>query len=491
MQIKDLISADMTLAAGNPEARVTGVTADSRHVQPGMIFAALAGTSTDGSRFIADAVAKGASAVLLRAGPLPDVPQSVAVLTADEPRRALAQLATRLFPGQPAHVVAITGTNGKTSVADFTRQVFSSLGRAAASLGTIGIVKPSGTIYGSLTTPDPVTLHQIIAGLAAEGVTHLAMEASSHGLDQFRLDGVRLAAGAFLNLGRDHLDYHPDIPHYLSAKLSLFTRLLQPGQPAIVNSDAPYAEDAIAAARARKLDVRTVGHKGEMLHLVDLERDGFRQRLTIAHAGRRHKVQLNLIGDYQAANALAAAAFAITLGEDPAATFAALERLQGVSGRLEVVGERNGGLAVVDYAHKPEALSAALSALRPFVTGQLICVMGCGGNRDAGKRPIMGRIAAEQADVVIVTDDNPRAEHPADIRKAILAGVPTGRTGIHEVGDRAAAIAEAVRSIAPGDVVLIAGKGHETGQIIGNTTIPFSDQAEVRAALARPHEGPS
>lgn len=488
MRIRDVISADMTLAAGDPDMPVTGVTADSRQVQPGMIFAALAGTTTDGSRFIADAVARGAKAVLLRQGPLPALPDTMAVLTATEPRLALAQIATRLYPTQPRYVVAVTGTNGKTSVAEFTRQVFSTLGRAAASLGTIGIVKPGGAVYGSLTTPDPVTLHQMLAGLAAEGVTHLAMEASSHGLDQFRLDGVRLAAGAFLNLGRDHLDYHPDIPHYLSAKLSLFTRLLQPGQPAIVNADADYAQDAIGAAKARKLEVLTVGRHGEMLRLMVAEPEGLGQRLTIAHGGKQHKVRLNLIGDYQAGNALAAAAFAIALGEDPADVIAALESLQGVSGRLEVVGERNGGLVVVDYAHKPEALSAALHALRPFATGRLICVMGCGGNRDAGKRPIMGRIAAEDADVVIVTDDNPRQEVAGDIRKAVLAGIAAGRADVHEIGDRAEAIATAVGSLQPGDVVLVAGKGHETGQIVGDSVLAFSDQDEVRAALVRPRE---
>ena len=485
MQIKDLISADMALASGDPNARIAGVTADSRHVRPGMIFAALAGSSTDGSRFIADALANGAVAILTRPGVGVVAPAATPILTATEPRLALAQIAARLHPEQPRNVVAITGTNGKTSVADFTRQVFAALGRRAASLGTIGVVKPSGSVYGSLTTPDPVTLHATLAALAAEGVTHLAMEASSHGLDQFRLDGVRLSAGAFLNLGRDHLDYHPDIPSYLHAKLGLFTRLLQPGQPAIVNADAPLAAEAIAAASQRGLRLLTVGAGADFLRLAAVERDGFRQRLRVVHAGKAHSVDLGLIGDYQAANALAAVAFAIALGENPSAAIQAIEKLQGVSGRLEVVGERNGGLAVVDYAHKPEALAAALAAVRPFAIGRLICVVGCGGNRDAGKRPIMGRIAAEACDLVIVTDDNPRNEPPAAIRKAIIDGVPADALAkVREIGDRAEAIAVAVRHLAPGDVALIAGKGHETGQIIGVTTTPFSDQAEVRHALS-------
>ena len=486
MQIKDLISADLTLVVGDPRLAVTGITADSRQVQPGMVFAALAGAATDGSRFIAEAVGKGCAAVLVRSGQAVSAPDGVVLLAADEPRLALSRLAALIYPAQPEQIVAVTGTNGKTSVAEFTRQVFFKVGRQAASLGTIGLIKPSGAVYGSLTTPDPVTLHQTLAALAAEGVTHLAMEASSHGLDQFRLDGVRLAAGAFLNLGRDHLDYHPDIPHYLAAKLGLFSRLLQPGQPAIVNVDAPFAEQAMAAARARKLDLITVGVAGDFLQLLDVRRDGFGQRVTVSHAGRRYDVKLNLIGDYQASNAIAAAAFAIVLGEDPTAVMGALEVLEGVSGRLEVIGQRNGGLAVVDYAHKPEALAAALGALRPFATGRLICVMGCGGNRDAGKRPIMGRIAAELSDIVIVTDDNPRREAPAAIRKAVLAGVERREAEVIEIGDRTEAIAAAIGRLVPGDVALIAGKGHETGQIVGDQTIPFSDQAEVRACLAQP-----
>jgi UDP-N-acetylmuramoyl-L-alanyl-D-glutamate--2,6-diaminopimelate ligase len=355
------------------------------------------------------------------------------------------------------------------------------VGVRAASVGTIGVVKPGGSVYGSLTTPDPVTLHQTLDSLAAEGVTHLAMEASSHGLDQCRLDGVRLMAGAFLNLGRDHLDYHPTVEDYLAAKLRLFSDLLQPGQTAVINADGPRAADAMAVAKARGLAVVTTGRAGDTIRLVEIQRDGFRQKLVLEHAGRRYAVDLGLIGDYQASNALVAAALCLATELDPARTFEALPALTGVSGRLEVVAGHNGGIAVVDYAHKPEALAAALAALRPFATGRLICVFGCGGDRDAGKRPIMGRIAVESADTVIVTDDNPRTEVPAAIRAAVLAGA----TGALEIGDRGEAIAQGMAMLGQGDVLLVAGKGHETGQIVGTTVIPFSDHDAIRSALHR------
>ena len=374
----------------------------------------------------------------------------------------------------------MTGTSGKTSVADFTRQIFSALGHNAASIGTVGIVKPDGAVYGSLTTPDPVTLHTTLAALADEGVTHLAFEASSHGLDQHRLDGVQLAAGAFTNLGRDHMDYHPTIEAYLNAKLRLFTELLQRGQPAVINADGAYAKDVIAAANARGLRVLTVGAQGETVKRTSLERKGFRQIVGVEAGGKTFAVDLPLVGAYQVENALVAAGLAIATGEETGAVLSALSKLKGVPGRLEIIGERNGGLAIVDYAHKPEALAAALDACRPFATGRLISVFGCGGDRDRGKRPIMGQISVERADVTIVTDDNPRSEEPAQIRKEILAGA----AGAREIGDRAVAIATAVKMMMPGDVVLVAGKGHETGQIIGNRIVPFSDHDEIRRALA-------
>ncbi|MBL8846071.1 MAG: UDP-N-acetylmuramoyl-L-alanyl-D-glutamate--2,6-diaminopimelate ligase [Hyphomicrobium zavarzinii] len=482
MLLSSLMTAAGITAAppGSAGIDVTGITADSRKAAPGVLFAALSGSKADGAKFIADAAVKGAVAVL--AAETASVPDGLAipVLRAPEPRRALALMAAAFYARQPEVAVAVTGTSGKTSVAEFTRQLFAAAGRRAASLGTIGLVKPDGAVYGSLTTPDPVSLHETLAALAAEGISHLAFEASSHGLDQYRLDGVKVSAGAFTNLGRDHLDYHPTTEAYLAAKLRLFEELLPPGAPAVVNADGARAGDVVRAAEKRGLRLVTVGAKGETVRLEKLGRDGFAQTLTVRHAGRTYDVRLPLIGTYQVENAVVAAGLAIAVGEDPAVVIPALEGLSGVKGRLEIVGEKNGALAVVDYAHKPEALEAALDGVRPFVTGKLICVFGCGGDRDRGKRPIMGAISAARADVTIVTDDNPRTEEPAAIRAEILAAAPSAT----EVGDRAEAIRTAVRLMQPGDVVLVAGKGHETGQIVGQTVIPFSDHDCLRAALA-------
>ncbi len=465
--------------AGWEEVDITRLTADSREAGPGTLFAALAGTRADGTRFIADAAARGAAAVL--AADDAAVPEGLAlpIVRTPEPRRTLALLAARFFGAQPRVITAVTGTSGKTSVAEFTRQLFAAAGHRAASLGTIGVVKPDGAVYGSLTTPDPVTLHATLAALAKESVTHLALEASSHGLDQHRLDGVQIAAGAFTNLGRDHLDYHPTTEAYLAAKLRLFETLLAPGAPAVVNMDGPRAADVVAAARRRGLEIIGVGAAGDTVRLVALEREGFAQRLEIACGGRTYTVRLPLIGTYQAANALVAVGLALAVGEAPDVIIPAVEHLSGVKGRLEIVGERNGALAVVDYAHKPEALEAALDGVRPFVTGKLVSVFGCGGDRDRGKRPIMGAISAARADLTIVTDDNPRTEDPAAIRAEILAAAP----GAREIGNRAEAIRAAVALLQPGDVLLVAGKGHETGQIVGQTVLPFSDHDCLRDAL--------
>jgi UDP-N-acetylmuramoyl-L-alanyl-D-glutamate--2,6-diaminopimelate ligase len=481
-----LLGPEIVAPADAAGLGVTGITADSRNVEPGMVFAALAGSKTDGARFAAEAVARGAVAVLANSDvSLPGI--AAPVLRAADPRRALALMAASFYGSQPEVAVAVTGTSGKTSVAEFTRQIYASLGRPAASLGTLGIIKPSGNVYGSLTTPDPVTLAATLADLACEGITHLAFEASSHGLDQRRLDGVKLKAAAFTNLGRDHLDYHPSLEAYLAAKLRLFEELLAPGQPAVINADDAHAPKVIAAARERGLDVRTTGVRGYTLKLVALEPNTYEygQRLLISHEGGSPRgVPLQLIGAYQASNALVAAGLAIATGEKPDQVIAALAGLSGIKGRLEIVGRGNNGLAVVDYAHKPEALAAALDALRPFANNRLVCVFGCGGDRDKGKRPIMGRIAAAKADMVIVTDDNPRSENPATIRAEILAGA--GGTGmrVREIGDRAEAIAFAVTNMGSGDVVLVAGKGHETGQIVGSSVLPFSDHTVLRAALA-------
>jgi UDP-N-acetylmuramoyl-L-alanyl-D-glutamate--2,6-diaminopimelate ligase len=481
MKLNELLGPEIDAPSSLGDIDIRGLTADSRAVAPGWLFAALPGSKADGARFIPDALAKGAAVVLAKHG-MQAPAQSTTLLTAAEPRRALAMMAARFYRNQPATTVAVTGTSGKTSVAEFTRQIFAALGRTAASLGTIGIVKADGARYGGLTTPDPVALHETLAGLAGEGITHLALEASSHGLDQYRLDGVRLQAAAFTNLGRDHLDYHPSVEAYLAAKLRLFSELLPADGTAVVNADSEQAAQVTAAAGGRK--VLTVGRMGETLKLIDLARDGFAQRLRVACDGKDFEVRLPLLGAYQAENALIAAGLAIAVGEKSDAALRAVATLTGVPGRLEVMGIIRGGLAVIDYAHKPEALEAALKALRPFARGRLVCVLGCGGDRDKGKRPIMGKIATRLADSVIVTDDNPRSEDARQIRSEILAAAP----GAREIGDRAEAIQAGARLLGAGDVLLVAGKGHETGQLVGDTVLPFSDHDVIRALLteARP-----
>ncbi|HEU4380031.1 MAG TPA: UDP-N-acetylmuramoyl-L-alanyl-D-glutamate--2,6-diaminopimelate ligase [Hyphomicrobiaceae bacterium] len=482
MQLQMLTGPETAASPGWGHVEISGLTADSREVQPGWLFAALPGAKADGARFVSDAIAKGAAAVLVKAGA--DVAEAahIPVLASAEPRRALALMAARFFAAQPDKIVAVTGTSGKTSVAEFTRQIFAARGRKAASLGTIGLVKPDGSVYGGLTTPDPVTLHRTLAELAGEGFTHLAFEASSDGLAQHRLDAVKLKAAAFTNLGRDHLNTHHTVEAYRDAKLRLFTELLPADGAAVLNADTRNANEELILRLALSCGRRamTVGTRGETLKLESVARDGFAQRLTVRHAGKSYAIRLPLIGDYQAANALLAAGLAIATGEAADAVFGALETLKGVKGRLEIAGELRGGLVVIDYAHKPDALIAALDALRPFAPGKLVCVFGCGGDRDKGKRPIMGQIAAAKADTVIVTDDNPRSEKPEAIRAEILAGAP----GAIEIGDRAEAIRSAVQGLAKGDVLLVAGKGHETGQIIGARVLPFSDHAAVQAALA-------
>jgi UDP-N-acetylmuramoyl-L-alanyl-D-glutamate--2,6-diaminopimelate ligase len=454
-----------------------GIAADSRKVKPGGLFVAVPGSKSDGLSFVPQALAAGAAAVMAEQAPA--VPAQVAVIQVANARRALALAAAAFYPRQPNTIAAVTGTSGKTSVAAFTRQIWEALGLEAASIGTIGVVSPPGVRYGSLTTPDPVALHQTLDQLAGEGVTHLALEASSHGLDQHRLDGVRIAAGAFTNLSRDHLDYHPSLQAYLAAKLRLFTDLIVAGGTAVVGVDDCYAGQVVDAARARGLKIIGVGAQGDDIKLVGGAIDGFAQVVDIAHGGRTYKVKLPLVGAFQVQNAAIGAGLVIATGGAPARVFAALEKLQGAKGRLEMVGTKNGAPIFVDYAHKPDALKKALEALRPYARGTLTVVFGAGGDRDHGKRPLMGRIAADNADRVIVTDDNPRSETPAAIRAAILADAP----GAAEIGDRGDAIRTAIADLKNGDVLLIAGKGHETGQIVGDRTIPFSDHDAVAAAL--------
>ncbi|MBO6893540.1 MAG: UDP-N-acetylmuramoyl-L-alanyl-D-glutamate--2,6-diaminopimelate ligase [Roseibium sp.] len=481
----EYLAAGLDLPDEAKGLKITGLTADSRKVEPGFLFAALKGATVDGSTFAPKACAAGAIAVLCATDSEEQVraacPAGVVVIGADEPRRDLAKMAARFYGAQPDTIVAVTGTAGKTSVAHFVRQIFQSAGHPAASLGTLGTIKPDGESYGGLTTPDPVALQKELAELEGEGINHAAMEASSHGLDQYRLDGVRLTAAAFTNLGRDHMDYHATIEEYLQAKLRLFKDLLPAGGTVVVDPGEKYSERVLEVAAARGLPVFTVGETGADLKLTGLKPDGAGQIMTLQTARGEYKVTLPLIGKFQVSNALIAAGLAIAAGIDSGAALRALENLKGAPGRLELAGKTgNGGLVFVDYAHKPDALDNALAALQPFAGGKLSVVIGAGGDRDPGKRALMGEAAARRADLVIVTDDNPRSEDPAAIRKAVLGGAP----GALEIGDRFEAIAEGVRRLNSGDILCVAGKGHETGQIVGDTVIPFSDHEAVARAIS-------
>ena len=476
MKLRDLLNDDAVISADAGDLAIDGLAMDSRAVKTGDLFFALAGTKTDGARFVEQAIANGAVAI---AGDLAPAFLNVPFVTVANPRYALALAAARFYPRQPATIAAVTGTSGKTSVAAFTRQIWLALGHQAASIGTIGLVTPSRSVYGSLTTPDPIAMHRQLDEIAGEGVTHLALEASSHGLDQYRLDGIRITAAGFTNLSRDHMDYHPDVAHYLGAKLRLFSTLVASDGVAVISADHEHSKAAIDAARLRKLRLMTIGRNGDGIRLLDAQIENFAQRLTLEHDARTRSLLLPLVGEFQIENALIAAGLVIGGGGDADSVFAALETLEGAPGRLERVGARNGAPVFVDYAHKPDALAKALQALRPYAKRKLVVVFGAGGDRDAGKRPLMGAIARDNADRVIVTDDNPRSEDPAMIRAAILAEARNAE----DIGDRAQAIQTAIASLEDGDALLIAGKGHETGQIVGDRVLPFSDHDAALAAL--------
>jgi UDP-N-acetylmuramoyl-L-alanyl-D-glutamate--2,6-diaminopimelate ligase len=464
-----------------PPVPITGLTADSRQVAPGFLFAALTGTQADGRRFIAAAVQKGAAAILAPQGTEwpPGVPPRPMILHA-EPRRALALMAAAHAGPQPANVVAVTGTNGKTSTVDFVRQLNTLAGNKAASLGTLGLIAPGHTGGGGLTTPDPVALAETLAQLAREGVRHAAIEASSHGLDQFRLDGVRLKAAGFSNLTRDHLDYHGGMEAYRAAKLRLFAELLPDGGTAVVNADMDpqtLGELRIIAGR-RRLDLRTVGEAGHTIRLLGTTPLPHGQVMDIEGLGLRRKVELRLPGRFQADNVLLAAALAEATGLAYVWDHAA--GLTGVRGRMELAATLpNGAAAYVDYAHTPDALQRLLQALRPHTANRLICVFGAGGDRDGGKRPLMGAAVARFADRAIITDDNPRSENPATIRAAIR----TACSDALEIGDREAAIAAGLAALGAGDVLVVAGKGHEQGQTIGRNVLPFDDASIIRTLV--------
>ena len=465
---------------------LTGITLDSRAVRPGTLFAALPGTIRHGADFIAIALAQGAAAILTDAIGAVIASDALgasqaALVVADDPREALAYAAALWFGAQPETMVAVTGTNGKTSVATFTRQIWAALGHEAINIGTTGI-EGAWSAPSSHTTPDPVTLHRMLAQTAAAGVTHAAMEASSHGLDQRRLEGVRLKAAGFTNLTQDHLDYHHTMRAYLAAKAGLFTRLLPEDAVAVVNLDGAHASEIVELALGRGLRVLTTGTgQGADLRISAIRPDATGQEVRYLWQGRAFQTRLNLIGGFQAENVAVAAGLAIAAGDPPEAVLATLPRLTGVRGRMQLAATRaNGASVFVDYAHTPDAVATALRALRPHVMGRLIIAFGAGGDRDTTKRPLMGAAARDNADVIFVTDDNPRSEDPATIRQAILTACPEAS----EVGDRAEAILRAVDALQPGDALLIAGKGHETGQVIKGDIFPFDDVEQASIAVA-------
>lgn len=472
-----------SLGEDSATQRITGISADSRKVHRGNLFVAIAGVQTNGAAFIADAIEAGAVAVLVDvAVDFGDIVLPVPLIRSNNPRRALALLAARFFPRQPNTIVAVTGTAGKTSVANFTAQIFKAAGLRAASIGTLGVIVDGQVNYGGLTTPDPVALHKTLDKLARDGVNHCALEASSHGLDQHRLDGVRLTAGAFTNLGRDHMDYHQTEDDYFEAKARLMNALLPKGSAFVANIDAPWGEKSALVADAAQLRVMKLGDDIKIIdRLVDNTDQGPVQLLELSFFGQQKQLRFPLPGAFQVDNALMAAGLAISCKLDPMAVLAAVEKLKGVSGRLEPVNMQSvPGQVFVDYSHKPDALESTLKALKPYAKRLLIVVVGAGGDRDKGKRPLMGAVAQEHANVVIVTDDNPRSEDPSIVRGEILAAAP----GAIEIGDRRDAIRKAVSILTKDDVLVVAGKGHEPGQIVGDQVLPFSDHEEIAQALA-------
>ena len=479
-------------AQAGREAQITGLATDSREVRDGTLFAALPGARVHGAEFIQYALRMGAAAILTdavgAAAAAADLATSPAALViAADPRAALAQTACLWFGAVPATVVAVTGTNGKTSVSTFARQIWVALGRQAVNLGTTGV---EGVWTHPLrhTTPDPITLHRVLAQATAAGVTHAAMEASSHGLDQRRLDGVMLAAAGFTNFTQDHLDYHHTFEAYFAAKMGLFTRVLPPEGVAVVNLDDPHGPEVAEIAEGRGQEVIGVGRTPDArLRLLGQRFDATGQDVRFSWQGDIHLSRLDLIGGFQADNVLLAAGLVIGAGEDPAAVFATFPHLVTVRGRMQLAATRDNGAAVfVDYAHTPDAIQTALQAMRPHVMGRIVAIVGAGGDRDTTKRPLMGEAAARNADVVIVTDDNPRSEDPATIRAAVLAGVYAagGRDVVTEVADRAEAILRGVDALMPGDALLIAGKGHESGQVVGDDVLPFDDVEQASIAVA-------
>ena len=472
-------------AQGGRDPEITGLAVDSRQVKDGFLFAALPGSRVHGGEFIQYALRQGAAAILTdsegaRIAASELAASDAALIVTEDPRQTLSFTAAIWFGAQPATMVAVTGTNGKTSVASFVRQIWSELGHSAVNVGTTG-VEGAWTAPLAHTTPEPITLHRTLAEAAQNGITHAAMEASSHGLDQRRLDAVQIKAAAFSNLSQDHLDYHPTFEDYFAAKAGLFRRVLPEDGTAVINLEDPKGVEMRAIAAARGQEVLTVGHGMGDLNLLAQRFDATGQDLRFAFRGTPRMMRLNLIGGFQAENILLACGLVIAAGEDPDRVFETLPHLTTVRGRMQLAATRANGAAVyVDYAHTPDAIATALKALRPHVIGRLIAIVGAGGDRDRGKRPLMGQAAHESADIVFVTDDNPRSEDPASIRAAVMAGAPDAI----EVGDRAEAILRGVDALEPGDALLIAGKGHETGQVVGDDILPFDDAEQASVAVA-------
>jgi len=474
MKLSDLIDG-----VEGADIEISGLTCDSRAVESGFLFAGLPGVAVDGARFIDQAIGSGASAILTHYGFDGEVPSTIPLIRQNDPRLGLAQMAARFYAPQPDHMIGVTGTNGKTSVASFVRQIWQGLGIDGASLGTVGVVSKLGEVKLAHTTPEPVELHGLLHDLAVGGVDHVVLEASSHGLAQRRLDGMRFKAAAFTNISRDHLDYHETFESYFNAKKRLFIDLLAPGAIAVVDADAPGGDEVVALCERNEVNVMTVGEMGRYLHVCSIERDGFEQVISLVHHRGRSEIRLPLVGDFQASNALVAAGLVAAGGVPVLDVLAQLEHLQGAKGRLELVGQKQGAPVFIDYAHTPDALESAIGALLPYKTGRLMVLFGCGGDRDKGKRAMMGQIAHRLADVTIVTDDNPRSEDAGSIRAEILRAAPDAL----EIGDRAEAIKVGIERLGPGDVLLVAGKGHETGQIVGDQVLSFSDHEEVEEVL--------
>ena len=475
MKLSDLTNTPPLKGQSDPE--INNVTADSRAVKPGCLFAALPGFNRDGRDYIESALENGAEAILSLPG-LADLP--VPYIADENPRRKYAQIAAQLFNGQPETIVALTGTNGKSSTIEFLRQIWSHAGKKAACFGTLGVTTHDGVTPLKHTTPDAVALHQTLRELLAAGITHAGMEASSHGLVQYRLDGVQLSAVGFTNLTQDHFDYHSDMDDYFNAKARLFDTLSPSGIPAVINVDSEYGQRMAKVAETSGLDVMSVGWSGADIRIDEVTPRSASQSIELIWDKKRHKIELPLAGEFQTLNAVSALGLAVATGVEKETALAALAHLKTVAGRMEKAGEaRNGAPVFVDFAHTPDGLEKLLRGVRPHTMGRIVVVFGCGGDRDPDKRPKMGAIAAKLADHVIVTDDNPRTENPADIRAAVLKGCPDA----DEISDRAEAIAKAISMLGPKDCLVIAGKGHESGQIIGDQIIPFSDVSEAKKAL--------